>query len=203
MLARYHDQVTGILLAGGRARRMDGQDKGLLALQGRPMAAWVLDRLARQTNTILISANRNTESYAKLGYEVIADQDAGFLGPLAGLASGLGRADTPWVVTAPCDSPFLAYDFVERLHRAALNSGSMVAVAHDGHRLQPVFSLVNESCRFDLEAFLRDGGRKIDLWLNRQAWQSVDFSDRPEMFLNVNTPRELRDLEEMPGLGDI
>ena len=203
MLARYHDQVTGILLAGGRARRMGGRDKGLLALQGRPMAAWVLDRLVRQTNTVLISANRNTESYAKLGYEVITDQDAGFLGPLAGLASGLGCAETPWVVTAPCDSPFLAYDLVERLHCAALSSGSMVAVAHDGHRLQPVFSLVNENCRFDLELFLRDGGRKIDLWLNRQAWQSVDFSDRPEMFLNVNTPGELRDLEEMPGSGDI
>ena len=107
------------------------------------------------------------------------------------------------MVTAPCDSPFQAADYVGRLYDVALNSGSKVAVAHDGHRLQPVFSLVNENCRFDLELFLRDGGRKIDLWLNRQAWQSVDFSDRPEMFLNVNTPRELRDLEEMPGSGDI
>ena len=201
-MAKTRDEVTGLLLAGGRARRMDGRDKGLLALRGRPMAAWVLDQLAQQTRSVLISANRNAGSYADLGHEVIADRDAGFLGPLAGLATGLDRAETPWVVTAPCDSPFLAADYVGRLYDVALNSGSKVAVAHDGHRLQPVFSLVNVSCRSDLEIFLKEGGRKIDLWLDRQVWKSVDFSDWPDMFLNVNTPRELHDIEEMLDSGE-
>ena len=113
------------------------------------------------------------------------------------MVAGLDRADTPWVVTAPCDSPFLAADYVGRLYDAVLNSASKVAVAHDGHRLQPVFSLVNTCCRPDLEIFLKDGGRKIDLWLDRQAWQSVDFSDRSDMFRNVNTPEELQEAEEI------
>ena len=201
-MARTHDEVTGLLLAGGRARRMVGKAKGLLPLRGRPMAAWVLDQLAPQTRSVLISANRNTGSYADLGYEVIVDTNEGFLGPLAGVVAGLDRADTPWVVTAPCDSPFLAADYVGRLYDAVLNSASKVAVAHDGHRLQPVFSLGNVSCRSDLEIFLKDGGRKIDRWLDRHVWQSVEFSDRPDMFLNVNTPLELQNIEEMLNSGE-
>jgi len=190
------DEVTGLVLAGGRARRMAGQDKGLIELAGRPMAHWVVQRLVPQTASVLISANRSIERYADFGFEVIRDVDDGFLGPLAGISAGLTQAATPWLVTVPCDSPLLADNLVVRLSAVVLEKGAGIAVAHDGNRLQPVFSLIHRDLAPDLVDFLHSGGRKIDLWLDRHVWARVDFSDHPEMFLNINTPEELAELEQ-------
>ena len=190
------DEVTGLVLAGGRARRMAGRDKGLIELAGRPMAHWVVQRLVPQTASVLISANRSIERYAEFGFEVIRDVDDGFLGPLAGISAGLTQAATPWLVTVPCDSPLLADNLVVRLSAAVPDNGAGIAVAHDGNRLQPVFSLIHRDLAPALVDFLHSGGRKIDLWLDRHVWARVDFSDHPEMFLNINTPEELAELEQ-------
>ena len=192
----HSDKVTGLVLAGGRARRMAGRDKGLIELAGRPMVHWVVQRLVPQTASVLISANRNIDRYADLGFEVIRDVDDGFLGPLAGISAGLTQAVTPWLVTVPCDSPLLVTDLVVRLSVAVPEKGTGIAVAYDGNRLQPVFSLIHRDLAPDLVDFLHSGGRKIDLWLDRHVWARVDFSDRLDMFLNINTPEELADLEK-------
>ena len=192
----HSNKVTGLVLAGGRARRMAGRDKGLIELAGRPMVHWVVQRLVPQTASVLISANRNVERYADLGFEVIRDADDGFLGPLAGISAGLTQAVTPWLVTVPCDSPLLVADLVVRLFAAVPGNSTSIAVAHDGNRLQPAFSLIHRDLAPDLVDFLHSGGRKIDLWLDRHVWARVDFSDRPDMFLNINTPEELADLEK-------
>ena len=192
----HSDKVTGLVLAGGRARRMAGRDKGLIELAGRPMVHWVVQRLVPQTASVLISANRNVERYADLGFEVIRDADDGFLGPLAGISAGLTQAATPWLVTVPCDSPLLVADLVVRLSAAVPEKGTGIAVAYDGNRLQPVFSLIHQDLAPDLVDFLHSGGRKIDLWLDRHVWARVDFSDHPDMFLNINTPEELAELEK-------
>ncbi len=76
--------TTGLVLAGGRGTRMGGVDKGLQPFQGRPMVAHVIERLAPQVNELLVNANRNAEAYAGFGHRVIADEIAGFAGPLAG-----------------------------------------------------------------------------------------------------------------------
>ena len=190
------DKVTGLVLAGGRARRMAGRDKGLIELAGRPMVHWVVQRLVPQTSSVLISANRNFDRYADFGCEVIQDVNDGFLGPLAGISAGLTRTTTPWLVTVPCDSPLLAADLVARLSAAVAENHSGIAVAHDSIRLQPVFSLIHRDLAPDLIDFLHTGGRKIDLWLDRNVWAQVDFSDHPDMFLNINTPEELVELEK-------
>jgi len=160
------------------------------------MAHWVVQRLVPQTASVLISANRSIERYADFGFEVIRDVDDGFLGPLAGISAGLTQAATPWLVTVPCDSPLLADNLVVRLSAAVPEQGAGIAVAHDGNRLQPVFSLIHRDLAPDLVDFLHSGGRKIDLWLDRHVWARVDFSDHPEMFLNINTPEELAELEQ-------
>ena len=192
----HSDKVTGLVLAGGRARRMAGRDKGLIELAGRPMVHWVVQRLVPQTASVLISANRNVERYADLGFEVIRDVDDGFLGPLAGISAGLTQAATPWLVTVPCDSPLLVADLVVRLSAAVPEKGTGIAVAYDGNRLQPVFSLIHQDLAPDLVDFLHSGGRKIDLWLDRNVFARVDLSDHPDMFLNINTPEELAELEK-------
>ena len=190
------DSVTGLVLAGGRARRMAGRDKGLIELAGRPMVHWVVQRLVPQTVSVLISANRNIDRYADLGFEVIRDIDDSFLGPLAGISAGLAQTATPWLATVPCDSPLLVDDLVVRLLAAVPEQGSGIAVAHDGNRLQPVFSLIHRDLAQDLLDFLHSGGRKIDLWLDRHIWARVDFSDHQDMFLNINTPEELTEIEK-------
>lgn len=195
-------RVTGVLLAGGQARRMGGVDKGLVELAGRPMVAHVIARLGPQVAALVVNANRNRERYAGLGVEVVADTIEGYLGPLAGLLAGMEAAETELVVTAPCDSPFVPPDLVERLVAGLDAAGADLAVAHDGARQQTVFLLARTALADDLRAWLAEGGRKIDAWFARLAVADVDFRDRPEAFLNINTPEERADLEARLLAGD-
>ena len=134
--------VTGIVLAGGLGRRMGGVDKGLVMLEGRAMVAHVLDRLAPQVGAIVVNANQNRERYAAFGHPVVADAVGGFAGPLAGLHAGMTAASTPFVVTVPCDSPFLPLDLVARLARAVLAADADLGVARTFDQPHPVFALV-------------------------------------------------------------
>jgi molybdopterin-guanine dinucleotide biosynthesis protein A len=188
--------VTGVVLAGGRATRWDGRDKGLIEVSGRPMICHVLDALGPQVEQVIISANRNLEAYRAFGVPVVTDTSSDFLGPLAGIASGLAAAHTEWVAIVPCDSPLLVADCVDRLAAACDQDESTdIAVAHDGERIQPVFALIRRRLLEDLDAFLESGGSKIDQWYGQQRMQLVDFSDIPDNFLNINRPED-RDLLE-------
>lgn len=192
MIPTSTDNITGLILAGGRGSRMGGIDKGLALLDGRPMVNHVLDRLAPQVGTILISANRSTDEYARLGHPVIADRLEGFAGPLAGLEAGLAACATPYLATAPCDSPFLPPDLVPRLAEALCEERASVAIACTGDQLHPVFALMHRFTLPDLQAFTRAGGRKMELWLRRLKWVACPFDHAPTAFANINTPDELR-----------
>ena len=108
--------ITGIILAGGQARRMGGQDKGLIQLAQKPMIEYVLNAIEPQVDEIIINANRNQSTYEKYGFPVVADQIKGYCGSLAGMASGLQSAKTPVVFTVPCDSPLIPDDLVQKPH---------------------------------------------------------------------------------------
>ena len=123
-----NEKITGVVLAGGLGRRMGGSDKGLEELRGRPLAAWVVERLAPQVDELLISANRNGGRYAALGHRVLGDRIAGFAGPLAGLHAALEAAAHPLVATVPCDSPFLPGDLISRLLSALTAPGTKLSV---------------------------------------------------------------------------
>lgn len=187
--------VTAVVLAGGRATRMEGRDKGLIDLAGRPMIAWILEAIGPQVGQVLISANRNLDAYERFGYPVVADLDAGFLGPLAGLATGMSHARTEYVVTVPCDSPLVAPDLVGRLYSTCVANGADIAVAHDGEWMQPVFALARTALAPDLRAWLATGERKVNRWFARHRLVEVNFSDRPDTFVNVNDPKERMALE--------
>ncbi|MDH4182235.1 MAG: molybdenum cofactor guanylyltransferase [Betaproteobacteria bacterium] len=185
------EDVSGIVLAGGQGRRMGGIDKGLVPLDGRAMIEHVLARLAPQVGAILVNANQNGERYAAFGHPVIADAVGGFAGPLAGLHAGMTAATTPYVVTVPCDSPFLPADLVARLAAGLEGANAQVAVARTSGQPHPVFALVRRDVLPHLAAFLRDGGRKIDLWYASLAVVEVPFDDCAEAFRNINTRDEL------------
>lgn len=187
--------VTGVVLAGGRGSRMGGDDKGLVTLHGRTMVEHVVARFRPQVGPLLISANRNQERYAALGYPVVPDLLADYQGPLAGMAAAMNAATTPYVVTVPCDSPLMAVDVVDRLARALISEDADISVAHDGSRTHPVFLMLKRSLLASLLEFLNAGERKIDRWFMRHRVATADFRDCPESFVNVNDPEEHRALE--------
>lgn len=193
------ESITGIVLAGGRARRMGGIDKGLVPLCGRAMIEHVLDHLSGQVGTVVINANRNSDTYAALpghhGCRIVPDRDGSYAGPLSGMSAGLRAAATPWCVTVPCDSPLMGTDIVQRLYRALQAGGADIAVAHDGERAHPVVTLLSADLAPSIDAFLESGERKIDRWFDRHNWVHADFSDAPEYFINVNTEEERRIVE--------
>lgn len=189
MIAR--GEVTGIVLAGGLGRRMGGVDKGLVELDGRPMAAHVIARLSPQVGPLLVNANQNAERYAALGHPVVPDAVGGFAGPLAGLHAGLMQAKTTHAVTVPCDSPFLPDDLVARLCDGLQRSDAQLAVARTFEQAHPVFALVRTDVLAHLAAFLSGGGRKIDRWYATLRVAEVAFDDRAEAFRNINTRDEL------------
>jgi molybdenum cofactor guanylyltransferase len=190
------NSIAGLILAGGRARRMGGEDKGLIRLAGRPMVEHVLERFGPQVDEVFINANRNAEQYGRYGHRVIPDVIDDFPGPLAGMLSAMEAVHQPWLAVVPCDSPLLPRDLVQRLFESALAESADIAVAHDGERLQPVVALLRCSLLPQLRAFVEHGGRKIDTWYAQHRMVATDLSDHPEAFVNVNTPEERAALEQ-------
>jgi molybdenum cofactor guanylyltransferase len=198
------DAVTGVVLAGGRAQRMGGEDKGLIPVDGKAMVVHVLEKLRPQVGALVINANRNRERYARLGgCDVVADSQGDFAGPLAGMASAMQRARTRYILTVPCDSPMLAPDLAQRLFAALAADDAEICVAHDGTRMQPVFALLDCALRASIVDYLASGGRKIDVWYAGRRVALAELADRPDMFLNINTPED-RDLleERLAGTAD-
>ncbi len=194
-----HDSVGAVLLAGGLARRMQGQDKGLMLLNGKPMASYALSVLLNRVSQCVINANRNVDSYAKLsvdGVQVIPDTRSGHLGPLAGLSAAIESLQTSYVLMCPCDSPFLQAGLIDALVEQCKATDADVAVAHDGERLQPVFSIVNTRVKDSLDAFLDSGERKIDRWFLDQKMVEVDARHFSNSFRNINTEEELQAAEQ-------
>lgn len=199
----FTDQITGLLLAGGRGMRMDGVDKGLQVLRGDALALHVLRRLAPQTGALLISANRNAPRYAELGAPfhatVIADTLPDFPGPLAGLLAGLRAARPGFMLSAPCDTPALPVDLAARLAGAldaehADIATVMTSNAQHETSIHPVFALMRTTLADDLTAFLDAGERKVRAWYARHKTVEVAFADE-RAFYNVNSLQELADLE--------
>ena len=189
--------ITGLILAGGRGSRMGSIDKGLALLGERPMVQHVIARLQPQVQHLLINANQNQDTYAAFGAPVWPDAMPDFAGPLAGLQTGLMHCETPYLVTAPCDSPFLPADLVERLASALQVEDAELAVAVTGEgatrQPHPVFCLANASLLPHLTAFLQNGGRKVDLWYSTLRVAEVHFSDEAA-FRNINTLAELQQM---------
>jgi len=186
--------ITGLVLAGGMGRRMDSRDKGLVEFRGKPMVAHVIERLAPQVDSLIINANRSLTEYRAFGHPVISDEVGGFAGPLAGLHAGLKGCVTPFIVTAPCDSPFLPIDLVARLYEALQEDIAELAVAKTGDQAQPVFALYSASLLPSLTQFLESGGRKIDAWYSTHRVVEVLFPDE-SAFANINTIAELQALQ--------
>lgn len=186
-------QMTGLIIAGGLARRMDGADKGLQLLDGRPLLAHVIERFAPQVDRLLINANHNLAAYAAFGYPLIADRIAGYAGPLAGLEAGLAQCTTPLLATVPCDTPYLPRDLVARLYAALDAAQAQLAVATTAGWPQHACMLCRREVLPGLTAFLAGGGCRIGLWHETLNVVEVPFAgaEGEAAFANINTLEEL------------
>jgi molybdenum cofactor guanylyltransferase len=190
-------QITGLVLAGGRATRMGGVDKGLQNHHGMPLALHALLRLQPQVGEVMINANRNLGAYEAMGVPVWPDVIGDYAGPLSGVLAGLEHCATPFLATVPCDSPNFPADLVARLADRLDTEGAEIAMAatiEDGVvRTQPVFCLLDSRLLESLAEFLQSGERKIDRWTGRHRCATVVFDDAAAFF-NANTIDELRSL---------
>lgn len=196
----------GVILAGGRATRMGGGDKGLRAVGGRRLIDHVIDRLAPQCNGVAINANGDPARLAEFGLPVLPDSLPDHPGPLAGVLAGLdwaaGRGGTS-IVTAAADTPFFPTDLVARLMAAAGPLGLCLAASPDETgRVQrhPTFGLWPVALRDDLRAALTGGLRKIVIWTDGHGAGQAVFDSAPfDPFFNVNTPEDIATAEALMG----
>lgn len=187
--------IIGIILAGGLARRMGGQDKAFIALEGRPLLDIVIDRLAPQVDGIAINSNNDPALFAGYAAPLVPDADDSRSGPLAGVLAGLAHAQgqgASHIVTVAVDTPFFPPDLVARLRQGAQSANVPLACASTDGRTHPVFGLWPVSLRADLERALGDGMRKVDRWTGKHGCADVAFGTDPfDPFFNVNTPEDL------------
>jgi molybdopterin-guanine dinucleotide biosynthesis protein A len=194
--------IAGLILAGGRGSRMGGVDKGLQNHLGLPLAMHALLRLGPQVGQVMVNANRNLAAYESFGTPVWPDALPDYPGPLAGFLTGLERAETPYLVTVPCDTPDFPLDLVARLAEALDRESADIAMAairnDDGIKVQPVFCLMATTLLESLIAFTQSGQRKIDRWTAQHRCVEVVFDDA-SAFFNANTADELRQLQQHHG----
>lgn len=189
--------LGGVVLAGGRAARFGGQDKGLILLKGQPLAAWVLRRLVHQVPTLVISANRHLREYAALGYPTVRDQIPGQAGLLAGVSAAARDLSCEWVLTVPCDIPFLPADLARRLWSRARRDRLDAVYACDAVRCHYSVMVFRRRLLDGLSVFLEGGGRRAQDWLAGQGAGTEVFLDDPHAFFNVNTPADLARAEAL------
>ena len=187
-------QVTGVVLAGGKASRMGGQDKGLMLLDGKPLWQHVSDRLHPQVSSVVISANRNLNTYRESGLPVISDTLSDFPGPLAGMLSVMQQLPDEWFLFCPCDTPFIPVDLFTRLDIDRFQAP--VVWVHDGDRDHPAVALAHRSLASKISDYLIRGDRRVMVFMREVGGHSVDFSDIKSAFRNINT---LEDLQKNQG----
>ena len=183
--------ITGVVLCGGRGLRMGGQDKGLLIYRDQPLAHHAAVALSAVAGHLILNANRSFEAYASLGWPVVPDLMPGFAGPLAGLYTALRQAGTPWVLTLPCDMPAFGPVALRRMLAVRVADDTDILSVQDGDRLCPVIALVHTRLADSLEAYLASGERRVETWFRRHRLVLADFSDAPEVLLNLNSPADM------------
>jgi molybdenum cofactor guanylyltransferase len=185
------EEIAGVILAGGLARRMGGIEKALVEFHGETLLSQVIKRIRPQVKTLYLNANKKLEQYQRFNLPILEDEIKGFLGPLAGILTALNTIETDFLLIVPCDAPFVSLNLAEKLFEEMQHQNAVGAVVHDGERLQPTFLLLHKQLSNDLETYLESGQRSIEQWLERHLIAKADFSLQPDDFINFNTLDDL------------
>ena len=184
--------ISAVILAGGKARRMGGQDKGLQILGKQSLIEHIINRLQPQAHDISINANRNQTEYAKFGFPVFSDELPDFQGPLSGMLTSLEKTKSDFILFTPCDTPFFPTNLLDRLQSAVKNDCTLIAYACDEEREHPVFCLMSIQLKEKLRHYLASGERRILQFMNENGGISVKFTKEEGNFENFNTLDDLK-----------
>ncbi|PHS72150.1 MAG: molybdenum cofactor guanylyltransferase [Cycloclasticus sp.] len=189
--------ITAVILSGGQARRMGGEDKGLITFAAKPMVAHViavLESLHEHIDRVLLNTNR-PEGYTQFGFQIIEDKLKDNEGPLVGIDAGLASIEKGYLLVVPCDTPLLTVEPILRLIKAVKEGKPSCVVVHDGEHMQTTLAMFHMSLKPALEAYLQRGGRRLTTWYKEQQAIEVDCSDLKDDFTNINTLDDLQRAE--------
>ena len=181
-------QLTALILAGGQSSRMDGKDKGLMKIDNKFVIQHLHTLANKFCENVLVNVNRNFNKYKDFGFNTCSDLIDGYQGPLAGIYTGLKQTNTDYLITLPCDGPFINESYFKKMIK--LDENFDINVAFDGHRLQPVYCLLKKNLGESLGLFLQSGERKIDKWFELCSVNLINFSNNEEIFININNKEE-------------
>ena len=186
--------TIGLILAGGRSARMQGQDKAFVTLAGKSLLVRAIEHLAPQVHGLAISSNRSSQSYSAIGLPVIPDRLTGFQGPLAGIHAGLCAYPKDYLISIAVDLPFLPKDLVARLHCGMQNFSCAYASCGTQHALALLWA---PGMAQDLEKFMQQGNRSLRAWLAGNAGAVFfEANNDSDILININTPEDLRAAEQ-------
>jgi molybdopterin-guanine dinucleotide biosynthesis protein A len=184
-------KVTGVILAGGQARRMNYQDKGLQLFRGQPLISYSFNALNPIVDELIINANRNLDVYETFGAPVISDLTQDFPGALAGILAAMNYSKADLLLVVPCDAPFITTIQLQHLLSEHQKSDAEISVACEGEQIHSVFLVVKTDLKMSLETYLAKGERKVRKWFEQHNTNYVDFGENASGFENINTLEEL------------
>ena len=203
--------ISAIILAGGNATRMGGANKGLVPLYNTPLISYVINKVSRMADELLISANRDIAAFETFGYPVLSDKivdaNGDLIGPLAGLHAGLTTAKHDYMLCVPCDMPNLPQHLANLLMQCLLDTQSDIVVVKANSDVIPVVCLCKKSVLPSLTAYIIQGGRKVSAWQKSCAYAELDLTktfivnkkgevtDRGGDFANLNSLQDIKDYE--------
>lgn len=189
------EDISIVILAGGKSQRMGGRDKGLMQINNKYIIRHLYDIGKQYSDNVYVNANRNIDTYIEMGLTVWEDKLENYQGPLAGIYTSLVNSKTKYIVTLPCDGPLVSHIYFERMTN--INGDFDIRSAHDGDRLQPVYSLIKKDLLTSLKLYIDSGQRKIDKWYNQCNLELVDFSDEKNIFININSQEDLLEYKKL------
>lgn len=188
----------GVILAGGRALRMGGQDKPLLELEGRSLIQWVVESARPQVRELMLCVNHNPGKYAHLGLQQFSDYDRQYSGPLVGIVSAMKQISTmnkpeseTLLACFPADAPFFPHDIVENLIQVLQDSGTDMSLVQTGEQQQPLFSVWKLSLLPTLEKAVEEGLAGPRMVMPRLRHSILQREAKANEFMNINTPDDL------------
>ena len=179
--------ITGLILAGGLGRRMNGQDKGLIHYQERPLIEHLLQHFIPQVSDCIISANRNISRYQNYGYPVYKDEIGDYAGPLAGIATALKHCDTEWLACVPCDAYSIPTHLVSQLYQTAKTEQRFLCIADDGQRLQPLYMVLHRSLYASISSYLYGNQQRVMQWVHSENTAIAHCASDYHLFNNINS----------------
>jgi molybdopterin-guanine dinucleotide biosynthesis protein A len=199
-MAINKEEVTGIILAGGRSSRM-GKDKGLCTFRDKPLVAYAIEILKPLCGTLMISANHYPEKYAAFQLPVVPDEVSG-IGPMGGIHACLKKSKTQHNLVLSCDTPFVNSEIFNLLLQKAEKKAQVVCPSHETFLIEPLSAYYNTNVLGDMEAAIAENEYKMMRFFQRVRFETVPIDNRwpffnDYLFLNLNTPEELQKAEEL------